>query len=66
MTYSDILRIADFLGDDMDDQLSERLFVEARRCCSISELEALKAHVAGNFYTLLSQLEGEMGGFARY
>lgn len=66
MNVDDIINIAMFLGDEMTDEQAARLMDEARRNCSIVDMEELKNVIGGPFYTLLSEFEGEMGGFPRY
>lgn len=62
--YENVLAL---LGEHMTDEQAECLFSDARQTLSLYDLSLLSQNPhAGGLYTLLSQFEGEMGGFARY
>lgn len=66
MTVEEILAIAEFLGDDINEDQFWRLSDEARKL-SISDRERLHARLNGGpLYTEVSMNRAEMGGYHRY
>ncbi len=66
MTATEILTIADFLGDEMSDAQAERLMDECRRLSMADRERILAAVEGGPLYAELSMHAREMGGLSRY
>ena len=65
-TVNELLAIAEFLGDEINNEQASRLMDEARNL-SISDCERLLNELpGGKFYTEISMYNGEMGGLCRY
>jgi hypothetical protein len=55
------------LGEKMTEEQAIQILDDAKSQLGIGDMETFKANVtAGALYTLLSEYEGEMGGFNRY
>lgn len=66
MTVEEILAIAEFLGDDINEDQFWRLSDEARKL-SIADREHLHARLCGGaLFTEVSMNRYEMGGYHRY
>lgn len=66
MTRNEVLAIADFIGSCITESQAESLMDEIR-LLSIADREFVMANLdGGKLYSLMSEHQGEMGGFERY
>jgi hypothetical protein len=64
-TLNELLAIADFLGDEMNNEQATSIMDRAKSL-SISDREVLLANCSGPLYTEASMHDAEMGGLSRY